>query len=114
MNRKRYSGASSEEMASALGTYFPRDSGEYKAVMSDWSSWVHWDPGKRRPKKAKDGSRIPQEQPEYRQCFTIRMDSDTGEIRFKKTIIFRGETKRGWNQRRHGILKNMSGYQLTV
>lgn len=113
MNGK-YSGRTIEEMAKAIGDYFPPDSREYETVMSDWKSWINWKPGKRGAKKAEDGNWIPQEQPEYKQSFTLRMDSDTGEIRFKKSIVFRGETKKGWNQRRHGILENTSGYHLTV
>ena len=114
MNRKRYSGTSSEEMASALSNYFPPGSKEYKTVMSDWKGWIRWEPGRRRTKKAEDGSRIPQEQPEYKQSFTLSINNDIGGIMFIKEVIFGEETKKAWNQRRHGILKSMSGYQLTI
>lgn len=114
MNRKRYSGTSSKEMASALSNYFPPGSKEYETVMSDWEGWIRWEPGRRRPKKAEDGNPIPQEQPEYRNRFTMKMDGEIGEIRFGKNIIFANQVRKTWNQRRHGILKSMSGYQLTI
>ena len=102
------------EAGDKLSSYFPPDSKEYKIVMSDWSSWVKWRAGRRRTKRAEDWSRIPQEQPEYRNSFFIKMNNDIGDIIFRKAIIFQGENKKNMTERRHGILQNFSGYHLTV
>ena len=113
-DRKVYSGSTTEEIAHAIRGYFPEDSAEFTTVVSDWENWAGWKAGKRRTKKAEDGSLIPQEQPEYRNSFSIKMDGEIGEIRFRKEIVFADQVKKKWDERMHGIMENIFGYHLII
>lgn len=110
-----YLGSSIEEMGNGLSQYFPEGSDEFETVMAEWKGWLKWKPAERKPKKDPEGNTVLQEQPEYRNSFSIRMDDEIGEIGFKKEVVFSGEVRKRWYERRHGIIRDSAEkYQLTV
>jgi hypothetical protein len=113
-NRKPYRGGTIEKLGKALGNYFRQDSPEYGSVMAEWNHWLSWEPGRRRARKDGEGNTIVPEQPEYRNGFSISMQNGDGDIFFRKEIVFGGETKKAWNERKGGIIKNITGYRLTL